>query len=145
MSIKFHLIIFLQKISKEWRNVEVKVGDRTIIGVHVPKGDKKYWDSLIELYNNQNEEDQLLIIGDMNVYDKGTTQMEKFIELLSLGAIDAWLEKGNPNDRPTANTKRRIDYAIMSPSLYSKLIDIDIDDTLRNEYVTDHSAIMVEV
>lgn len=136
---------FSKKISKYWKNVEINVGNRRIIGVHVPLGHGKYWDSMIKFYKNKNEEDKLLIIGDMNVYDLGTPQMKKFTELLSLGAIDTWLKRGNPNDRPTANSNKRIDYAIMTPSLYSELLDVDICDDLRNECVTDHSAIMVEV
>ncbi|MEK5391849.1 hypothetical protein NSQ59_15955 [Margalitia sp. FSL K6-0131] len=145
MFIRVDYEILPYNFSEKMRNVEVKVGDRIFIGVHIPLGDKNFWDSMIERYKSKKEEDKLLIIGDMNVYDLGTTQKEKFIKLLSHGAVDAWGEKNNSMDRPTANTGRRIDYAIMTPSLYCELIDIVIDDTIRNNCVTDHSAIMVEV
>lgn len=144
MFIRVDYEVLHYNFSETMRNIEVKVGDRIFIGVHIPLGDEKFWDSMIKLYKIK-KEDKLLIIGDMNVYDLGTMQKEKFIKLLSLGAVDAWVEKKNSQDWPTANTGRRIDYAIMTPSLYSELIDIVIDDTLRNNCVTDHSAIMVEV
>lgn len=81
----------------------------------------------------------------MNVYDLGTKQKEKFLELLKCGAVDAWVEKGNSMHRPTANTEKRIDYAIMSPLFYEELGNITIDDVLRNKAITDHSAISINI
>lgn len=126
------------------RSVEIKFHGYTIIGVHVPLGDKNFWNSIIRRYKD-NENEKLLLIGDMNVFDFGTLQKEKFFELLKCGAVDAWVQKKNSMDRPTANTGKRIDYAIMTPLLYNDLVDIDIDDILRNEAITDHSAISIIV
>ena len=43
------------------------------------------------------------------------------------------------------NTEKRIDYAIMSPLFYEELVDITIDDVLRNKAITDHSAISISI
>jgi len=130
--------------TKKMKNVEVIIGDKHIIGLHITMGDINYWDSLIKHYKGLKEK-KVLVIGDMNVHDQGTKHKEKFIKLLNCGALDAWVEEGNSMDRPTANTGRRIDYAIMSPLCYEELSDIAIGDTLRNRAVTDHSAIVVSI
>ena len=130
--------------TKKMKNVEVAIDDKNIIGVHISMEDTDYWDSLIKHYKELKDK-KVLIIGDMNVHDWGTKQKEKFLELLNYGAIDTWVEKGNSMHRPTANTEKRIDYAIMSPFLYQELSDITIDDILRNKAITDHSAISIRV
>jgi len=130
--------------TKEMKNVEVAFENKNVIGLHISMGDTDYWDSLIKHYKELKDK-KVLIIGDMNVYDWGTKQKEKFLELLKCGAVDAWVEKGNSMHRPTANTEKRIDYAIMSPLFYEELGDITIDDVLRNKAITDHSAISISI
>lgn len=128
--------------TKEMKNVEVTIENKNVIGLHISMGDTDYWDSLIKHYKELKDK-KVLIIGDMNVYDWGTKQKEKFLELLKCGAVDAWVEKGNSMHRPTANTEKRIEYAIMSPLFYEELGNITIDDVLRNKAITDHSAISI--
>lgn len=130
--------------TREMKNVEIIIDKRHIIGIHISMGDLDYWDSLIKYYRDLKDE-KLLIIGDMNVYDWGTKHKSKFIELLSYGAIDTWIEEGNSMNRPTANTGKRIDYTIMSPSLYKQHYEITIDDILRNKGITDHSAVSISI
>lgn len=130
--------------AKKMKNVEINIDNKNIIGLHITMGDTDYWDSLIKHYNRLKDK-KVLIIGDLNVYDRGTKQKEKFLELLNCGAIDAWVQKGNSMHRATSNTEKRIDYAIMSPLFYEELVDITIDDVLRNKAITDHSAISISI
>lgn len=130
--------------TKEMKNVEITIENKNIIGLHISMGDTDYWDSLINHYKELKDR-KVLIIGDMNVYDWGTEQKEKFLELLRCGAVDAWVEKGNSIHRPTANTGKRIDYAIMSLLFYEELDNITIDDVFRNKAITDHSAISISI
>lgn len=122
----------------------IKVDDCIIYGVHCPSSfDAGFWEQLIGFYKEKKEE-KILIIGDLNVYDPGTEQKEKFSKLLGEGAKDVWVEKGYPHEKSTYNTGKRIDYAIASPLLLDKISSIKIDDRLRLIDVTDHSAIIVE-
>ncbi|SUY47683.1 exodeoxyribonuclease III (xth) [Clostridium putrefaciens] len=130
--------------TKKMKNVEVTIDNKNIIGLHISMADIDYWDSLIKRYKELKDK-KVLIIGDMNVYDWGTQQKEKFFELLKCGAVDAWVEKGNSMHRPTANTEKRIDYAIISPLFYEELGNITIDDVLRNKAISDHSAISISI
>lgn len=126
---------------KKQRNIEIKVGDTYIIGLHMSY-DIDDWENLISRFETlQNEE--LLIIGDLNVFDEGTNRREKFDELINTGAIDIWLKQGKCNDTPTANTKKRIDYALSTCSLYEKGIYEEILDYVRSEQWTDHAAIAI--
>lgn len=130
-----------------------------VIGMHMPDTQRKIrkydsyesvkiWDDLItyfDYWKNQN----IIILGDMNVFVQGTIQKTKYYELLSKGAIDAWIEKGNSNNMATYYTEKnigsRIDYALMSASAYKMMKSINIDDNLRKKEITDHSAIIVEI
>lgn len=123
------------------RNVEVKVGDTYIIGVHMSY-DINDWEKLLLRYNKlQNEE--LLIIGDLNVFDKGTERREKFDKLLNVGAVDIWLAQGENDKIETANTQRRIDYALASQKLYKKGVHELILNSVRAKKNTDHAAVAV--
>lgn len=128
--------------TKRMKNVEIIIGDKHIIGLHISMGDIDYWNAFITHYKSLAEK-KALFIGDLNVYDQGTFQKEKFIELLNCGAIDAWVKRGHSMHRPTANTGKRIDYAIMTSKFYDQFTEISIDDTLRNREITDHSALRV--
>ncbi len=67
------------------------------------------------------------------------------MKLLSLSAKDAWLAKGYSNATKTHIKGRRLDYAIMTPSLFECLIDIRIDPLLLNSENTDHAALIIEI
>lgn len=128
-------------ILNKQRNIEIKVGDTHIIGLHMSY-DIDDWDSLISKFKALQTE-KFLIIGDLNVFDKGTKRREKFDELLNAGAIDIWLEQGDCNDVPTANTNKRIDYALSTRKLYEKGAHEVILNFVRLGNFTDHAAIAV--
>lgn len=132
--------------AKDYGNkfIEIKNNNLSVLGVHMPY-DNYAWDMVIDYFSAfETTRDNIIIIGDMNVYDIGTSCKRKFYELLSKGVVDAWVEKANSNYRSTCNSGKRIDYALMSEYLYYKLVDMKIDDTLRNHKIIDHSAIIVE-
>lgn len=128
--------------NKQYKNVEIEVGKLRIIGVHISKGDIEYWKKLIVMCNNYKNE-KVLVIGDMNVCDFGTPQKEKYFELLNIGMIDSWVEKGKDMNKITCNTGKRLDYALVSHELMLDIYDVDIIDKVRNNGYTDHSAIVV--
>lgn len=125
------------------RNVEIEIDDIHIVGLHMPY-DIEYWDALISRYNTYKNR-KFLIIGDLNVYDKGTGRREKFDELIKDGAIDLWLKQGECNDVPTADTGKRIDYALATPALYEMGIYELILNCVRLKGFTDHAAIAVNI
>lgn len=130
---------------KSLRANAIKTGDFIIYGIHIPPVyDNDFWEEIISFYK-EHKEDKLVIIGDYNVYDIGTDQKRKFLELLSLNAKDAWLEKGYSNATKTHVKGRRLDYAVMTPSLFECLIDIRIDHLLLNSENTDHAALIIEI
>ncbi|NLT11422.1 MAG: hypothetical protein GXY06_03300 [Clostridiaceae bacterium] len=130
---------------KSLRASVIKAGEFIVYGLHIPPVfDISFWDEMIDFYK-QHDAEKLVIIGDYNVYDIGTEQKQKFLELLSLNAKDAWLEKGNANSTRTHIKGRRLDYAVMTPSLFECLIDIRIDPLLLNNGKTDHAALIIEI
>jgi len=134
------------------RWIGIDIPNLQIVGVHIPSWKQRpvdseyYWEDM-QSYFNRIIDNKVMLIGDMNVYEKGTNSEKKFCELIDKGMKDVWVEKGYSKDRPTSNYKTRIDYALMTPSLYEEYkdsIDMNIDDALRNEGITDHSALWIE-
>lgn len=123
------------------RNVEIKVSDTYIIGLHMSY-DLCDWDRLISKFKTLKEE-KFLIIGDLNVFDKDTKRREKLDEILNEGAIDIWLEQGDCNNVPTANTNKRIDYALSTSKFYKEGAHEIILNYVRFANLTDHAAIAV--
>jgi len=128
-------------ILNKQRNIEIKVGDTHIIGLHMSY-DIEDWNRLISRFEALQKE-KFLIIGDLNVFDEGTDRREKFDELINVGAIDIWLEQGDSNNVPTANTNKRIDYALSTRNLYERGVYEVILNYIRLENFTDHAAIVV--
>lgn len=124
----------------KWNQIEYE--GKIIIGVHVPYN-IKFWDTIIKYYKENNKK-KLIIIGDMNVYSNNTSRKDKFDELLKLGAIDVWTQEGNPTNIPTFNSGLRIDYALMTPSLYDNSVNMMMEDDLRKKGFTDHSTIIID-
>lgn len=130
---------------KSLRASVIKTADCIIYGVHIPpKYDDVFWKELIDFYKD-NQGQKLVIIGDYNVYDMGTEHKNRYFQLLALNAKDAWLEKGYSNSTKTHIKGRRLDYAIMSPSMYECLNSIIIDPYLINNDRTDHAALIIEI
>lgn len=132
-----------KNIFNKQRNIEIQVQDIYIIGIHMSY-DLDDWNKLISRFKALKNE-KFLIIGDLNVFDEGTGRREKFDELISYGAMDIWLEQGKCNNVPTANTNKRIDYAISTYKLYKMGIYEKIIDYIRLENFTDHAAISITI
>lgn len=136
------------------RAVELYNNNKNIylLGVHIPMIKKNeysgsvMWDDIINYYKKMSNQN-LIIIGDMNVYAENTIQKRKFNELICLGAIDAWSSRGNSPENATYVTKNcegsRLDYALMSLTAFLLLKEIEIDDKPRtnDNFITDHSSI----
>lgn len=139
---------FSKDVQKQYKNVDIEVGDLRVLGVHIPKGDIKYWDKLIKTVEKAKKENintKILVIGDMNVCDFGTEQKERYLKLLNkCNMIDSWAEIGNDIDKATCNTMRRLDYAIVNSLLMECIYDVEIIDIVRNNGYTDHSAISIK-
>jgi len=117
-----------------------------IVGVHVPKDCKEYWDSLISVHQKLPENKRIIYIGDLNTYIPGTTNKNNLYRLLSKGLIDIWLETGGTHTRETYDMHMRIDYALMTGKDFDNMKPkMVIDDTIRYQGYSDHSAIMLKL
>lgn len=126
--------------SLKWVNAEV---DGILIsGVHF-NYDMEYWDALENFYSI-NKDKKLLVIGDLNVYIKGTDRRERLDDILSKGIEDMWVYSGGSNDTITCDTGARLDYALASKSLRDS-ISITIDDSPINKNFSDHNALVVTI
>ena len=126
--------------SLKWVNAEI--GDLLISGVHF-NYTMEYWDALERFYS-LNKDRKLLVIGDLNVYIKGTDRRERFDSILSMGIEDMWLYSGGSNDTITCDTGARLDYALASKSLRDNIF-ITINDTPINRRFSDHNALIVSI
>lgn len=128
------------------RNVEIKIGDIHIIGLHMNYAIED-WDKLIKKYQSLKDE-KLLIIGDLNVYARGTDRREKFDILFNEEnkAIDLWVAQDEREETPTFGSGDRIDYAIATPKLYEENAPREsILDNIRCRKISDHEGIAVEL
>lgn len=133
------------KTQKTLRANIIKCKGCIIYGTHVPY-DLDYWDELITNYNQyrRNPDEKIVIIGDLNTYKDGTPYKKKFDQLVhGDNALDAWIERGNPNDTVTYGMSR-IDYALMSPAIYRLLRNLQIDPSLMQKGITDHAAQIID-
>ena len=90
--------------------------------------------------------DDFLLVGDLNVNDQTKGNKKMINRLLDKGAVDLWIAAGNDENTPTeAQYQGRLDYAIASPSLASKIENIEIDPFLMNAGITDHAAVIVDI
>lgn len=131
-----------ENILQNQRSVSIQVQDVHIIGLHMSYNIED-WNKLILKFESLKKE-KCLIIGDLNVFDVGTDRRQKLDELLEEGAIDIWLKQGGENNIPTANTNKRIDYALSTDALYQTGIYQSILDDIRIQKATDHAAIAIE-
>lgn len=125
------------------KSIILKHGELTVLGVHMPY-DIAFWESLESCYGTYREH-ALLIVGDLNVYDKGTDRKQKLEQLLKLGIIDVWTESGNDPCTATCSTGRRIDYALMTNKAYTQFQGIQLDDSYLNNKLSDHTALIVDM
>lgn len=131
---------------RENRSVICKDGGLIICGCHFPcESDAVFLECMGGFVIDHLGED-FLLIGDLNANDstKGNKQMVN--RLLDEGAVDLWIAAGNDEHMPTEQQYQgRLDYAIASPSLAKKVVNIDIDPFLMNEGITDHAAVIVDI
>lgn len=130
----------IPNFSDSHRNVEIEIQGISIIGIHMSY-DLKDWINLRRRF--EKEKKNVIIIGDMNVFDLGTPRREQFDMLLNEGAKDLWLEQKEDNRIPTANTRKRIDYVLVSDSIIRAGAKEIIHNVTRRWNLTDHAAISV--
>ena len=117
--------------------------EEMIIGLHIPMDCKDYWDYLIAVHKELPKDKMIIYIGDLNTYMPGSINKNKFYELMSEGLIDVWIEKGNPHTKETFEGTR-IDYVLMTGKDFcNSKYEITIDDTIRKQGYSDHSAIIM--
>lgn len=128
------------------RSVVCKFENDLICGSHFPPESDatflKYMGNFVIAHLGE----YFLLIGDLNANDptKGNKQLVE--KLLEAGAVDLWVAAGNDENTPTeAQYQGRLDYAIASPSLAKKVVNIEIDPFLMNEGITDHAAVIVDI
>lgn len=138
---RYHSIPNFSKDSQ--RNIEIEIDDVTIIGLHMSYF-LDFWDDLISRFNDRMRNGRnILLIGDLNVFEIGTNRREKLEQLFVDGAKDLWLTQGEANDTPTANTQERIDYALVSDGMIEKGAKALIINSIRRNGHTDHAGMAV--
>lgn len=117
-----------------------------IIGLHIPAKCEVFWNNLIAFHEKLPEDKRIIYIGDLNTYDPDTINKKKFYEFLSKGLVDVWIENGNSHTKETFEGNTRIDYVLMTGKDFCKgKYKITIDDTIRKQEYSDHSAIIMQV
>lgn len=122
--------------------------DEIIIGLHIPVDAKELWKCLRKahrkLLKGRNEK-TIIYAGDLNTFVPGTVNKRMLYRFMAEGLVDVWLEKGKPHTRPTYmhnGTPERLDYILMTGKDFSSdKIDIEIEDKVREDGYSDHSAI----
>ncbi|MGJ8643339.1 MAG: endonuclease/exonuclease/phosphatase family protein [Luteolibacter sp.] len=141
-----------------WQSVILaRFENLNVFGLYLPGEERKrpVFDFLLNLPERYLEEDSILI-GDMNTgrhYEdeasKTFTSAHQFDALLEQGWVDAWRIR-NPEAREFTwfsrgyNNGFRLDHALVSPSLNSKITDVKYSHSEREAKVTDHSIMVVE-
>lgn len=109
----------------------------------------------IEKYLRRNKDKKCILIGDLNVYDKNTSQYGCFKRLFDneVGMRDLWVENGNSENTPTEKEyKGRLDYALVTPGLFNEnkcnitmVPELDEEFIAHNWSVSDHRMLIVEI
>jgi len=136
------------------RSFAFRIEDIIIYGTHTPpkiyetyippKSKDRisvFWDEIDNFYK-QHHEEKVIMIGDFNTINP--KNMRRYKQLLDVGGIDVWLEKGYADNVPTCGDIR-MDMAIVSPALLPFVSDITICPSLLNKGVTDHAALIVDI
>ncbi|MBK1854999.1 endonuclease/exonuclease/phosphatase family protein [Verrucomicrobiaceae bacterium 5K15] len=136
----------------------VRIGDLNIFGVYMPsmKFKRPVFDFLLRLSERYLTEDSL-IMGDLNTGrhyedEAGATfvSTSQFEALLAQGWIDTWRSR-NPEAREFTwfsrgyNNGFRLDHALASPSLDKKVEDAFYSHKEREDGVTDHSLMILDI
>lgn len=115
-----------------------------IVGLHIPANCREFWENLIALHEKLPQDKKIIYVGDFNTYSPDTENKIMFDKFLLRGIVDVWVEKGNPNTKSTFVGNTRIDYVLMTAKdFYKGKYEIKIDDSIRDNGYSDHSAIML--
>jgi hypothetical protein len=130
--------------------------DFRVVGMHIPAGCSKFYDSLIALHRDMTEDIPTVYIGDLNTYHSETVNKRKLTEFMGEGLKDFWLESGHKHDAedyPDATTyvhngiNERLDYALVTVKGIDKLnnkYEMTVDHSVRINGLSDHSAIILK-
>ena len=131
---------------RENRTVVCKENDLMICGSHFPYESDEVFLNHMENFVVSYLKDDFLLVGDLNANDQTKGNRKMINRLLDKGAVDLWIAAGNDENTPTeAQYQGRLDYAIASPSLASKVKNIEIDPFLMNAGITDHAAVIIDI
>lgn len=140
------------------RALLVRMAGLNLFGIYMPsmKYKRPVFDFLINLPENFLSEPSLLI-GDLNTGrhyedEAGATFVSayQFDALLDQGWIDTWRQR-NPEKREFTwysngyHNGFRLDHALASPSLNQQITDVYYSHKEREDKVTDHSLMIVDV
>jgi len=136
-------------------------GAINVLGLHMPnssdKRRKPFWEAV---YNETKKDGDTIIVGDFNAFlpkdiaetvdPQTNSQLQP---ILDKGWIDAW-EKVNNHIAPQDVDRytyyynvigRRLDYAFISPGLNDKLIYAKHLHDVREQKLSDHSALLIKL
>lgn len=142
------------------RVLEATVGDVVVVGVYFPLNREKvtFWREEFLPYAQARVAGSLALLGDWNSGrhfedEAGRTLLgaKEFEAMSAMGWTDAWRSR-NPDGREfTWYSPRpyrngfRLDHAFLSPSVAPRLLDTHFVHETREERVSDHSALVVDL
>lgn len=124
--------------------------DEIIVGVHSKLSEHEcalYFDSLIRLHQKMPCDKSIIYLGDFNAFTPGRNNKRKLYEFMSEGLVDFWLENGKSNSDTTTNYDTRVDYVLVTDKDFNNLnkkYEMFIDDSVRLNGLSDHSAIILK-
>lgn len=131
---------------RRYRSVICRIADMLVYGSHFPSESDEEFLAYTDAFIRANLSRDILLIGDLNANNPERGNRKMLNRLLEDGAVDLWTAAGNPEDTPTeAKYRKRIDYAIASPSLAEKVRNIEIDSFPMESGMTDHAAVIVDI
>lgn len=174
------------KVYFDGRIQAIKYNDYIIIGAHMPLNPKdkdsdkrklelsekdkkraefveKDWERIAQ-YLKKKRDAKVVLIGDLNVYQRGTNQFNSFVQLFKsdVEMRDLWVELGNNGTTPTFKSRderdndkvkaeSRLDYILVSSELLRKHklkmhMLPESDEAFKKDWdISDHRMIIVEV
>lgn len=111
------------------------------------------WEEIVK-YLNKRKDANVILIGDLNVYQRGTNQYKSFVRLFKpdIEMRDLWLEQGGKDNVITfKKAESRLDYALVTPGLfishkYTMNMLPDSEEAFRNDWnISDHRMLVVNI
>ncbi|WP_042349301.1 endonuclease/exonuclease/phosphatase family protein [Bacillus massiliigorillae] len=145
---------------ERWTEFYFPESDFTLLGVHIPNHNCKlhdkevFWEEM-NTYAKNNLQKNGLIIGDFNTVlqedsqDKPLSCTKYLSQLADTGWMDCWRFKHeNATEFSYFNTEGkgfRLDDAFITPSLQNKVVSCELSHKEREEKLSDHSILLVEL